>query len=160
MSVDFAKAFDRIPHSGIVAACIKFGLPKEAIAWIVNFLSNRFQRVGCRNVYYSWSSVTSGVPQGSLIGPLLFCMFVDDINTVCTNSSIFKYADDVSILHFVRRSSDDQLQHELNNVIAWTENQNLPINFSKCNVRDIVTKKSITLTPVTAGNLSKSFHSN
>jgi len=152
LSVDFARAFDKIPHSGIVTSCIRFGLPREAIAWIVDFLSNRFQRVKCKDSYSSWSPVSSGVPQGSVIGPLLFCMFVDNINVVCSNSSIFKYADDVSILHFVRSSREDHLQQELDNIMIWSESQNLPINFSKCKVLDVVTRKDLTLAPVSASN--------
>jgi hypothetical protein len=148
LSVDFAKAFDKIPHSGIVAACIKFGLPKEVTLWLTSFLCDRFQRVKCNGQFSSWKFVSSGVPQGSVIGPLLFCMFVDDISSLCCNSITLKYADDVTILHFIRKASDDKLQFEFNNIVSWSESRSLPINFSKCKVLDIVTKKTLKLSPI------------
>lgn len=148
LSVDFAKAFDKIPHSGIVSACINFRLPKDVILWIMSFLCDRFQRVKCNGQLSSWKFASSGVPQGSVIGPLLFCMFVDDIKALCKNSSTFKYADDVTILHFIRKASDDKLQLEFNKVISWSECRGLPINFTKCKVLDIVTKKTLNLSSI------------
>ena len=149
LSVDFAKAFDKILHTGVLQSVSKFQIPREAVFWIRSFLSGRFQRVSIKGKFSSWQGVTSGVPQGSVIGPLLFCMFVDDLHSVCDNSSTFKYADDLTILHFIRSSADDRLQLEYENVLRWSTSHSLPINESKCSVLDITTKKSmVNYTPV------------
>lgn len=144
LSVDFAKAFDKILHSGVLATASKFKLSEEAIAWIASFLSDRYQRVAINDKLSSWKIVSSGVPQGSVIGPLLFCMFVDDLNAISNNSSTFKYADDLTILHFIREPSDDKLQMEYDHVLSWSRSRCLPINESKCCVLNITTKKSLT----------------
>ena len=116
---------------------------------ISSFLCDRFLCVRVGDELSSWSKVSSGVPQGSVLGPILFCMVIDDFACVCSNSFCVKYADDVSILHFVRKSCDDNLQAEWNNVIDWSSTNCLPINMSKSCVMDIVTKKEISLTCVT-----------
>lgn len=148
LSVDFAKAFDKVLHSGILESASAFRLPKEATGWIKSFLTSRQQRVCVNGISSSWKSVTSGVPQGSVIGPLLFCLFVDDLGVVSRNSSSFKYADDLTILHFIRSADDDRLQHEFDNVIHWSKSRNLPLNESKCRVANITTKKSLVISPI------------
>ena len=148
LSIDFAKAFDKIPHSGIIEACIKFRLPMQITLLIKSFLSDRHQRVKERDLFSAWMPVRSGVPQGSVIGPLLFCMFIDEIKCVCDNSTIIKYADDITILHRIRTHTDDNLQSEFDNVANWSNKRCLPINFLKCKVLDIITKKTLQTSPV------------
>ena len=152
LTVDFAKAFDKILHSGIISASIKFSLPKESIAWISSFLADRRQRVRANHQTSSWQQVSSGVPQGSVLGPLLFCMFIDDLQSVGVNSSTIKYADDLTILHFLRDPSDDNLQSEFDHILSWSVSRCLPINTDKCFVLDICTKKSVTLSPIYVPN--------
>ena len=119
-----------------------------AVKWIASFLSGRQQCVRVGSDFSQWSPVSSGVPQGSVVGPILFCLVVDNIRTVCPNSVCIKYADDVTILHFVRSSDDDYAQIEFNNVAEWASTHHLPINLNKCSVMDIVTKKGISLRPI------------
>ncbi|MEL7309549.1 MAG: reverse transcriptase domain-containing protein, partial [Pseudomonadota bacterium] len=118
----------------------------------VSFLSNRFQRVCLDGNVSDWSAVTSGVPQGSVLGPLLFCLVVDSLSPIFPNSSILKYADDVIILHFIRKSEDDKLQAEWNALVDWSETISLPINYSKSQVLDIVTKSRLSLAPVSVSS--------
>lgn len=120
LSVDFSKAFDKLLHSRIISACNNFHLPSHIVNWIASFLSSRKQRVSLGEVFSSWSDVTSGIPQGSILGPILFCLAIDNLSHACPNSSIIKYADDVSILHFLRSSSDDHLQSEWDNIVSWS----------------------------------------
>ena len=148
LSIDFAKAFDKVLHNSIIDACYRFHLPLQAIKWISSFLSDRKQCVRVRKSFSQWSSISSGVPQGSVVGPLLFCMVVDDFCTIFENSLCVKYADDFTILHFIRNSEEDRCQLELNNASDWAERRGLPINFSKCTVMDIVTKKTLKLDPI------------
>jgi len=148
LSIDFAKAFDKILHSRVIETMIAFRLPVQIVSWVSNFLTDRFQRVKMREMTSSWQHVISGVPQGSVLGPLLFCMFIDSLHSLCDNSVTYKYADDVNIVHFIRKTDDDNLQLEFNNVLEWSSNHHLPINQAKCSVLDIITKKSIVSSPV------------
>ena len=88
------------------------------------------------------------MPQGSVLGLLLFCLLVDSFQSVSPNSKVIKYADDITILHFVRSPCDDKLQQEWDNCVLWSENNHLPLNVSKCKVLDIVTKRSLVLSRV------------
>ncbi len=148
LSIDFSKAFDKILHSKILATLTAFKFPVDAIFWISSFLKDRFQRVRVGEMNSSWQPVLSGVPQGSVLGPLLFCIFVDSLHSISRNSVTYKYADDVNIVHFIRDTEDDALQLEYNNVLDWSAKHKLPINESKCSVLDIITKKSISTSPV------------
>ena len=153
LSIDFAKAFDKVLHSGVIGAMMKFNLPQEAVMWVSDFLSNRLQRVKVRNQVSSWCPVLSGVPQWSVLGPIFFCMFIDGLHSVCQNSTTYKYADDVHIAHFIRNDGDDRLQEEFDNVMRWSLVNRLPINETKCRVLSIVTKKSLTVNPIVAPGL-------
>jgi hypothetical protein len=148
LSTDFSKAFDKLPHHVILSACRKFDLPEPVICFVSSFLSHRKQRVCVNNKFSEWVSVSSGVPQGSVLGPFLFCLAVDSLQPVCDNSIIIKYADDISILHFIREPSDDNLQQEWDNIVSWSQASHLPLNLNKCRVLDFVTKRSLSLCPV------------
>lgn len=143
LAVDFSKAFDKLPHQVIVDACVSFNLSTNIITWICSFLQQRLQRVVCSNRFSNWIPVQSGVPQGSVVGPLLFILTVDDLNPVCENSTIVKYADDMVILHFMRSSQDDHLQNEWDHIQEWSSAVGLPINASKSSVMDIITRSNL-----------------
>ena len=148
LSLDFSKAFDKACHEVILAAASRFNLPRFIQKWLKNFVSDRIQRVRWNNALSSWSPISSGVPQGSVLGPILFSMIVDSFRPASGNSSVIKYADDITILHFVRSSSDDELQKEWENAIAWSSANRLPLNLTKCKILDIVTKNTISVRPV------------
>ena len=119
-TVDLSKAFDRVTHGSIIKACQQFNLPSEIIRFIISYLHNRHQRVSVNGSSSDFVEVTSGVPQGSIIGPILFSLVIDSFTNVCDNSVVFKYADDITILHFLRDASDDGLQSEFDNIHLWS----------------------------------------
>lgn len=148
LSCDFSKAFDKLLHSRILSACANFHISPCVIDWISSFLSSRKQRVFVNGETSSWTPVLSGVPQGSILGPVLFCLTIDSLSPVCTNSFFVKYADDLSVLHFVRGPSDDNLQREWDNIVSWSNSVGLPLNRAKCCILDIVTKRNFPLSDV------------
>ena len=88
--LDFSKAFDKISHKLILSKLHYYGIRNHTLSWIGAFLSNRTQTTV---VHSSYVEVTSGVPQGSVLGPMLFLLYINDINNVIT-SQIKLFADD------------------------------------------------------------------
>ena len=143
VAVDLSKAFHELTHASILDACISFCLPKNIVCFLSSYLSDRYQRVHFNDLFSTWQSISSGVPQGSVIGPILFCMVMDSLTPLCENSLYFKYADDLTILHFFRDQSDDNLHAEIKNVIDWSKENKLCVNSSKSFVMNVITKKSL-----------------
>ena len=94
-------------------------LPDSVVGWISSFLTNRMQRVRV-DTFSNWTHILSGVTQGSVLGPVLFCLALNELSPVCKNSLNIKYADDIIILHLVQHVHDDNLQSEWNNILSWS----------------------------------------
>ena len=148
LSIDYAKAFDRLPHSAIIDSIIDLKLPRQAVIWIHSFLTNRTQSVRVAHEISESICVPSGVPQGSVLGPLLFCAVIDKLSAIFPNTDTIKYADDITLLHYVRTPNDDHLNEEWSNITTWSACVGLPINMAKCSILDIATKKDLLLRPV------------
>ena len=111
--LDFSKAFDTVPHKQLLHKLLSYGVQGSLFMWITSFLSNRFQRVAVNNSYSDWKPVTSGVPQGSILGPLLFAIYVNDMPSV-VSSKLFKFADDTKLYRTISSPLDIQtLQNDL-----------------------------------------------
>jgi len=147
-AVDLTKAFDSVTHSSVLNACFNFNLPKNVIAWIKSYLSNRRQKVFLNGISSDYVSVNCGVPQGSVIGPILFSLVMDSLSPVHENTMFFKYADDLTVLHFMRCSSEDKLQDEIDGIVEWTTKHSLEINVTKTSIMNVITKKSVNCLPV------------
>ena len=93
---DFSKAFDTVPHLRLLHKLEVYGIKDKLLMWFKNFLVGRQQCVVLNNIQSSWSIVTSGVSQGSVLGPLLFTIFVNDIPHI-VRSDIYLFADDIKL---------------------------------------------------------------
>ena len=131
--LDFAKAFDKVPHKRLLNKVRGFGIG-ELLRWIENWLAARFQRVRCEGAWSGWRRVLSGIPQGSVLGPILFLMFIDDLDEGLT-SRILKFADDSEIFWVVNGPEDrNALQEDLRRLSDWSETWQMKFNVDKCKV--------------------------
>ena len=105
--LDWSKAFDRVSHYVLIKKLHKYGVCGPMLEWFRSYLSNMSQRVQFRGSVSDWAAVHSGVPQGSVLAPLLFNIFVFDL-AFCVQSNLRQYADD-TVLYRVIRSRDDEL---------------------------------------------------
>jgi hypothetical protein len=123
---DLSKAFDKIPHDLLASSLEVSGIPSSLLAWITSFLSNRTFQVRVGDSYSLPVDVSSGVPQGSVLGPLLFLIYINNLPGSINVSSAF-YADDFKIW------SEDPagLQHAIDTCVEWTTRHGLPINSDK-----------------------------
>ena len=92
--LDYSKAFDTPNHRLIIAKLEQFGFHTDALAWVTSYLSNRKQKVRTETDS-DWVSIQNGVPQGSILGPLLFTVLLSDISDSITHGSYHTYADDL-----------------------------------------------------------------
>jgi hypothetical protein len=134
--IDFAKAFDTVSHPKLLYKLSKYGISGPILAWIKAFLSNRTQYVKVSGAKSRICPVTSGVPQGTILGPVLFLLFVNDSADVILHSHISLYADDAKIFHFASSDTScvDALQEDLGRVHEWSKSWQLSVAFHKCSV--------------------------
>ena len=129
--IDFSKAFDKVPHQRLLLKLRSLQNNETLINWIANFLSNRTQYVTLNNSCSSSIVVKSGVPQGTVLGPLLFLIYVNDLPSLI-KSSIRLYADDCVVYSKVTNHSDcAQLQADLRAIESWCERWQMQINANK-----------------------------
>ena len=119
--MDYAKAFDTVPHQRLLCQVESFGITGKTLQWIRAFLSNRQQKVRANGVDSSWSPVMSGIPQGSILGPILFTLFVNDLPEKI-KSIISMFADDTKLyIPLTSDSSFEDLIADLNYLQEWAD---------------------------------------
>ena len=117
--LDISKAFDRVWYKSLYKLkCI--GINGNFLKFVESFLSNRYQRVVLNGQASSWDDVKAGVPQGSILGPLFFLIYINDLSENL-ESTVKPFADDTSIFHVVKDSntSAEILNHDLNRISEW-----------------------------------------
>ena len=131
--LDLAKAFDSVSHPRLLLKLEALGITDNILSWLREFLTTRRQRVVVNGQFSSWLPVTSGVPQGSVLGPLLFLLYINDISSVVSNSTVKLFADDVMIYkEIVCQADADLLQFDLTKVVEWAKMWLLRLNPDKC----------------------------
>ena len=158
--LDFSKAFDKVPHLRLIEKFKAHSIEGNILRWIKNWLSGRKQRTVLNGETSDWEDVTSGVPQGSVLGPLAFVIFINDVDVLALLIAILnKFADDTKLGNKACNQQDiDALQKCLNDLVEWSELWGMQFNVSKCKVmhvgkhnpKAIYTMNGVPLTETTA----------
>lgn len=142
MFLDFSKAFDRVPHHRLIDKLSCLGIDPLVVSWIRDFLFSRTQFTVANNHKSNCSRITSGVPQGSVLGPLLFLIFINDLPNSIT-SSIRLFADDCVLYRKINSHNNHlQLQSDLSLIYAWCSKWLMSLNMSKCKLVRFTRKKT------------------
>jgi hypothetical protein len=135
---DFEKAFDKVPHRRLISKLKAYGVDSKLVDWKEGFLRNRQQQVKINGKHSSWKSVLSGIPQGSVLGPLLFIIFINDLPDLYGDASIYLFADDAKMFKYITKPEDSaDLQNCCNYLQKWTDRWLMKLNIDKCKVLSI-----------------------
>ena len=131
--LDVSKAFDTVNHAILLDKLHHYGVRDNALDWFRSYLSNRKQYVSYNGVSSSTKLITCGVPQGSILGPLLFLIYINDLYNVCCDSVPILFADDTNL--FYKGVDFDELvksiNAELENISLWLKVNKLPLNVKR-----------------------------
>ena len=143
ISLDYSKAFDCISHNILISKLEKtYGIRGQLLAWISSFVLGRVQRVTFRGQSADWVSVLSGIPQGSVLGPLLFTIYANDLGQHLT-SGIGQFADDTFLYRAIYNANDVRdLQMDLDKLSVWSSRNSLQLNPTKCKFISITRKRT------------------
>ena len=132
--LDFSKAFDVLPHQRLLHKLDHYGIRGTTLNWIQNFLTNRTQKVVVDGSSSESARVKSGVPQGTVLGPLLFLTYINDLpSTVSSQARLF--ADDCLLYRSIKcRADQEKLQRDLSGLQDWADQWGMCFNLSKCSV--------------------------
>ena len=130
--LDFQKASDKVPRQRLLLKLKAHGIGNDVINWMEKWLTHRRQRVIVDGEISNWKSVLSGVPQGSVLGPILFLIYINDLEDDISNK-VLKFADDTKVFRKVTNDTDkDILQDDLEKLVKWSEKWQMLLNFGKC----------------------------
>ena len=141
--LDISKAFDRVWHEGLLFKLQQNGISRELITLIKEFLSYRKQRVVLNGQHSSWADIKAGVPQGSILGPLLFLIYIKDLPNGL-NSNVKLFVDDTSLLSVVHNITDSAnlLNSNVSKINKWTLPWKMSFNPDPAKQAREITEKS------------------
>jgi hypothetical protein len=141
--LDFARAFDSVSHPKLLGILDQLGFRGNILSWLRNYLTNRSQCVRIMNESSPSVPVTSSTPQGTVLGPLLFLIFINELPRIVQNKTISLFADDCK-LHFVfqKNAPVDTLQNDLQTILDWSEEMQLSLSINKCAILHLGLKPS------------------
>ena len=134
--MDLSKAFDCLNHELLLAKLHAYGFSRSAIALIHSYLSNRRQRVKINGSFSTWKNTNLGVPHGSVLGPLLFDIYINDIFLLMNGTEICNYADDTTLYStdYEVKNVITRLEQDANRLTAWFPENYVKLNEDKCHL--------------------------
>ena len=143
--LDISKAFDRVWHKALLHKLKQFGITGPLLDWFADYLKDRFQRVMINGQVSDWIRLLFGVPQGSVLGPLLFLIFIDDITHSVDNCSIRLFADDTCLFITVDNRVDaaNLINTDLGHISEWANTW--LVNFSPAKTKDMIVSNKTNL---------------
>ena len=134
MYIESALKTDTVPHAGLLGKLEHYGIDSKILLWITNFLNNRKQRVVVDGSFSNFADVESGVPQGTVLGPLLFLLHINDLPS-CVNSKVRLFADDCLLYREIKNNQDQiDMQRDLDALVDWGSTWGMKFNAKKCNI--------------------------
>ena len=139
--MDFMKAFDKVPHRRLIKKMEGYGIGKRILNWVKDFLKNRKQKVSVNGAESACQDVTSGISQGSVLEPILFVIYINDM-TECVDAVAYLFADDTKLYKEIKREVDsEKLQKDLDSLQKWSDTWLLKFHPNKCKVMTVSSKK-------------------
>ncbi len=147
--LDISKAFDKVYHRGLLFKLRQIGICGSLLDWIESYISNRKQRVVVDGIHSPWKNTNAGVPQGSILGPLLFLIYINDISDNIS-SEVFIFADDTSLMRKITNvdSDFDILNQDLLALSEWADQWRVTFNASKTEYMIFSLKHTVSNYPI------------
>jgi len=130
--LDYAKAFDKVDHRMLIEKLRLYGFSPQLVKWIESFLVERSQKVVVDGKHSYLAKIISGVPQGTVLGPILFILFINDLESCVKSSKVRFFADDTRVCKQISSEADTcELQEDLDSIILWSKQNNMKLHEDK-----------------------------
>ncbi|KAI8498128.1 hypothetical protein Bbelb_240720 [Branchiostoma belcheri] len=143
---DFSKAFDRVDHTTAITRLLDLGCRASLLPWICDFPSGRKQRVLYQNAYSEWNELTCGLPQGTVLAPIIFIALINNA-TKDSRANNWKFVDDLTLIESRLLREPSRLQEDLNGLDRWTTDSSMKLHPAKCKTMHVSFTRTPTLLP-------------